>query len=105
MFSLAAFDALFQAERDAEGAAEWRGMYWGDRHRFTNFQARRREVLGLKSALQKSKYRPASQIDCKPCVILFLLLLLLLLLLCVCVWGGEASFVLGPVSTLSRCPT
>ena len=85
MFSLAAFDALFQAERDAEGAAEWRGMYWGDRHRFTNFQARRREVLGLKSALQKSKYRPASQIDCKPCVILFLLLLLLLL----CVGGGK----------------
>ena len=26
-------------------------MYWADRHRFTNFQARRREVLGLQSAL------------------------------------------------------
>ena len=62
--SLAAFDLLFQAERDAEGSGEWRGMYWADRHRFTNYQARRREVLALQAALARSLYTPATQIDC-----------------------------------------
>lgn len=32
--ALAAMDALFAAERDAEGDGEWRGMYWADRHRY-----------------------------------------------------------------------
>jgi hypothetical protein len=62
--ALAAFDALFQAERDGEGDAEWRGVYWADRHRFTNFQARRREVLALNAVLLKSDYLPVTMIDC-----------------------------------------
>jgi hypothetical protein len=43
--ALAAIDALFQAERAAEGSGEWRGLYWADRHRFTNFQVRRRSKI------------------------------------------------------------
>ena len=39
-------------------------MYWGDRHRFTNFQARRRQVLALRASLNRSHYAPASMIDC-----------------------------------------
>lgn len=62
--ALGAFDALFQAQREAEGAGDWRGMYWADRHRFTNFQARRRELLRLRAALDRSVYNPDSQIDC-----------------------------------------
>ena len=53
--ALVSFDSLFSAERDAEGSEEWRGMYWGDRHRFTNFQARRRETLHLQAALMRLK--------------------------------------------------
>lgn len=59
-----ALDALFAAERDAEGSGQWRGLYWADRHRFTNFQARRRQVLRLQAALTQRNYSPASQIDC-----------------------------------------
>ena len=62
--ALEALDALFAAERAAEGSGEWRGLYWADRHRFTNFQARRREVLRLQAALAQQTYSPASQIDC-----------------------------------------
>ena len=62
--ALNAMDQLFAAERDAEGVEEWRGLYWADRHRFTNFQARRRQILALQSALRKIKYTPATQIDC-----------------------------------------
>ena len=39
-------------------------MYWADRHRFTNYQARRRQVLRLRAALAKSPYDPDPQIDC-----------------------------------------
>ena len=53
--ALTGFESLFAAERAAEGDAEWRGMYWGDRHRFTNFQARRREVLHVQAVLMKYK--------------------------------------------------
>jgi hypothetical protein len=62
--ALASMDKLFAAERDAEGEGEWRGLYWADRHRFTNFQARRRTVLSLQAALRKGSYEPATQIDC-----------------------------------------
>jgi hypothetical protein len=62
--ALDAFDALFQAQRDAEGTEEWRGMYWADRHRFTNYQARRRQILRLRASLQKSPFNPDTQIDC-----------------------------------------
>ena len=62
--ALDTLDLLFQAERDAEGDGEWRGVYWADRHRFTNYQARRRQVLGLRAVLAKSLYTPATQIDC-----------------------------------------
>jgi len=62
--ALSAMDALFAAERDAEGDGEWRGMYWADRHRFTNFQARRREVLALLAVLETAPFKPSTQIDC-----------------------------------------
>eukprot|EP00041_Stephanoeca_diplocostata_P010786 m.172763 g.172763 ORF g.172763 m.172763 type:complete len:569 (-) comp18292_c0_seq6:430-2136(-) len=65
--ALGLFDDMFQAQRDAEGpGAEWRGMYWADRHRFTNFQARRREVLRLAAALEDptTRYAPPTMIDC-----------------------------------------
>ena len=39
-------------------------MYWADRHRFTNYQARRWQVLRLRAALAKSPYNPDTQIDC-----------------------------------------
>ena len=51
--ALHGFDGLFAAERAAEGDAEWRGMYWADRHRFTNYQARRREALHVQAALMR----------------------------------------------------
>ena len=38
--------------------------YWADRHRFTNFQARRRQILRLAAALDRLPYAPATQIDC-----------------------------------------
>jgi hypothetical protein len=53
--ALAAMDSLFAAERAAEGSEEWRGMYWADRHRFTNYQARRRQVLGLQAVLSSAQ--------------------------------------------------
>ena len=71
--ALTALDALFAAERAAEGGSSspWRGMYWADRHRFTNFQARRREVLRLQATLAsgssgaaKDAWSPATMIDC-----------------------------------------
>ena len=44
-------------------------MYWADRHRFTNFQARRREALHAQAALMKYKSGVGKggddvQIDC-----------------------------------------
>jgi len=64
--ALASMDQLFAAERAAEGTEEWRGMYWADRHRFTNFQARRRQILALQSVLTRVQqpYEPSPQIDC-----------------------------------------
>ena len=55
--ALASMDALFAAERAAEGSGlagptPWRGLYWADRHRFTNFQARRRQVRHVATALR-----------------------------------------------------
>ena len=63
--ALTALDQLFAAEREAEGDGEWRGVYWADRHRFTNFQARRREVLALNASLAKLSVRlpPSSNVD------------------------------------------
>jgi hypothetical protein len=42
--ALASLERLMAAQRAAEGTGEWRGLYWADRHRFTNLQARRRHV-------------------------------------------------------------
>lgn len=67
--ALQSFDKLFAAQRSAEGTEEWRGMYWADRHRFTNFQARRRETLHTQAVLMKlhsglGKGGDDVQIDC-----------------------------------------
>eukprot|EP01052_Picozoa_sp_SAG31_P005353 SAG31_NODE_234_length_19701_cov_16.835068_11_plen_293_part_00 len=67
--ALQCFDQLFAAQRTAEGTEEWRGMYWADRHRFTNFQARRRETLHTQAVLMElrsglGKGGDDVQIDC-----------------------------------------
>jgi len=62
--ALVAMNLLFAKQRAGEGDGEWRGMYWADRHRFTNFQARRREIVSLLAVLQTVPYNPATQIDC-----------------------------------------
>ena len=68
--ALASMDALFAAERAAEGSGlagptPWRGLYWADRHRFTNFQARRRQVRHVATALRGDPFTHDDvMIDC-----------------------------------------
>eukprot|EP00039_Didymoeca_costata_P025343 m.13034 g.13034 ORF g.13034 m.13034 type:complete len:885 (+) comp4775_c0_seq1:181-2835(+) len=62
--ALNAFESMMAAQRMAEGTGEWRGMYWGDRHRFTNVQARRRQILRVQAALSEVNYAPNPMIDC-----------------------------------------
>ena len=49
--SIAAIDALFEAQRAAEGSGQWSGVYYGDRLEYTNLQGRRRSVLNYQAAL------------------------------------------------------
>ena len=49
--SITALDALFAAQRAAEGTGEWSGVYFGDRLPYTNLQGRRRAVLNYRAAL------------------------------------------------------
>jgi hypothetical protein len=51
--SMAALDSLFAAQRAAEGAGEWSGLYSADRLPYTTLQSRRRAVLDYQAALLK----------------------------------------------------
>eukprot|EP01062_Namystynia_karyoxenos_P065311 TRINITY_DN5879_c0_g1_i1.p1 TRINITY_DN5879_c0_g1~~TRINITY_DN5879_c0_g1_i1.p1 ORF type:complete len:843 (+),score=292.85 TRINITY_DN5879_c0_g1_i1:230-2530(+) len=49
--ALTSIDALFAAQRTAEGSGEWRGLFFGDRLSYSSLQTRRRTVLDWQVAL------------------------------------------------------